>query len=92
MLAGRNGNLELHRCASVVGYSMLPVVILSAIMLFVPQGRTLVFGLAALLVLWATRVCTGLMVALVDVGDEHRALIVYACFLVYTLFSFLVIF
>ncbi|KAL6228325.1 hypothetical protein ACLB2K_002276 [Fragaria x ananassa] len=92
MLAGRNGNLELHRCASVVGYSMLPVVILSAIMLFVPQGGTLVFGLAALFVLWATRICTGLMVALVDGGDEHRALIAYACFLVYTLFSFLVIF
>ncbi|KAM5558210.1 protein YIPF5 [Rosa sericea] len=92
MLAGRNGNLELHRCASVVGYSMLPVVILSATMLFVPQGGSFVFAVAAVFVLWATRVCTGLMVALVDGGDEHRGLIAYACFLIYTLFSFLVIF
>ncbi|XP_015898744.1 uncharacterized protein LOC107432180 [Ziziphus jujuba] len=92
MLAGRNGNLDLHTCTSVVGYCMLPVVILSAASLFVPQGGFVRFGIAAIFVLWATRVCTGLMVALADGGDEHRGLIAYACFLIYTLFSLLVIF
>lgn len=92
MLAGRNGNLDLHRCTSVVGYCMLPVVILSAASLFVPQGGTFRIAVAAVFVLWATRVCTGLMVALADGGDEHRGLIAYACFLIYTLFSLLVIF
>ncbi|KAF4355057.1 hypothetical protein CsatB_016550 [Cannabis sativa] len=92
MLAGRNGNLDLHTCTSVVGYSMLPVVILSAASLFVPQGGVLRFGVAGVFVLWATRVCTGLMVSLADGGDEHRGLIAYAALLIYTLFSLLVIF
>ncbi|KAL8156353.1 hypothetical protein AgCh_001449 [Apium graveolens] len=37
-LAGRNGNLDLYRCLSLIGYCMLPIVILSALSLFVPQG------------------------------------------------------
>lgn len=92
MLAGRNGNLDLHTCTSVVGYCMLPVVILSAASLFVPQGGVVQFVVAGVFVLWATRVCTGLMVSLADGGEEHRALIAYAAFLIYTLFSLLVIF
>lgn len=92
MLAGRNGNLDLHTCTSVVGYCMLPVVILSAVSLFVPQGGPIRFAIAAVFVVWATRACTGLMVVLADGGDEHRGLIAYACFLIYTLFSLLVIF
>ncbi|KAG2682945.1 hypothetical protein I3843_10G008500 [Carya illinoinensis] len=92
MLAGRNGNLKLHTCTSVVGYCMLPVVIFSAVSLFLPQAGAVRFAIASVFVFWATRVCTGLMSALADGGDEHRGLIAYACFLIYTLFSLLVIF
>ncbi|CAK8544057.1 unnamed protein product [Lathyrus sativus] len=92
MLAGRTGNLDLHTCTSVVGYSMLPVVIFSALSLFLPQGGYLGISIAAVFVLWATRASTGLVVSLTDGGDEHRGLIAYACFLIYTLFSLLVIF
>nr|GEZ42859.1 zinc finger, CCHC-type [Tanacetum cinerariifolium] len=38
MLAGRNGNLDLYRCLSLIGYCILPVVITSALALFVPRG------------------------------------------------------
>lgn len=93
MLAGRNGNLNLHTCTSLVGYSLLPVVILSAVSLFVPQGAGPVrYVLAGAFVLWATRACSNLVVSLADGGEEHRGLISYACFLIYTLFSLLVIF
>lgn len=92
MLAGRNGNLDLHTCTSVVGYCMLPVVILAALSLFLPQGGALRFIVAAVFILWATRASTNLMVSLADGGEEHRGLIAYACFLIYTLFSLLVIF
>ncbi|AEC09229.1 putative Yip1 domain-containing protein [Arabidopsis thaliana] len=93
MLAGRNGNLNLHTCTSLVGYCLLPVVVLSAVSLFVPQGAGPVrFVLAALFVLWSTRACSTLVVSLADGGEEHRGLIAYACFLIYTLFSLLVIF
>ncbi|XP_034705426.1 protein YIPF5 homolog [Vitis riparia] len=92
MLAGRNGNLDLYRCLSLIGYCMLPLVILSAFSLFVPQGGLVIFGMAAVFVLWSTRVCTRLLVELASCGDEHRGLITYACFLIYMLFSLLVIF
>ncbi|XP_037492205.1 protein YIPF5 homolog [Jatropha curcas] len=92
MLAGRNGNLDLHTCTSVLGYCLLPVVILSAISLFMPQGGPVRFMVSGVFVIWATRACTNLMVAVADGGEEHRGLIAYACFLIYTLFSLLVIF
>ncbi|KAL8465157.1 hypothetical protein ACS0TY_034595 [Phlomoides rotata] len=38
MLVGRNGNLDMYKCFSLIGYCMLPNVLLSAISLFVPQG------------------------------------------------------
>lgn len=92
MLAGRNGNLDLYRCLSLIGYCMLPIVILSAISLFVPQGGAVIFVIAGVFVIWSTRVCTRLLVELASCGDEHRGLIAYACFLIYMLFSLLVIF
>uniref|UniRef100_A0A1D1Y815 Protein YIP n=1 Tax=Anthurium amnicola TaxID=1678845 RepID=A0A1D1Y815_9ARAE len=92
MLAGRHGDLDLYRCVSLVGYCMLPMVIFSAAALFVPQGGVVIFTMGAVFVLWSTRVCTRLLVELASCGDEHRGLIAYACFLIYTLFSLLVIF
>ncbi|KAF5959172.1 hypothetical protein HYC85_000381 [Camellia sinensis] len=89
MLAGRNGNLDLYRCVSLIGYCMLPMVILSAIGLFLPQGGAAIFVIAGVFVIWSTRVCTRLLVELASCGDEHRGLIAYACFLIYMLFSLL---
>lgn len=91
MLAGRNGNLDLYRCVSLIGYCMLPIVILSAISLFLPGGLVIKV-VTGVFVLWSTRVCTRLVVELASCGDEHRGLIAYACFLIYMLFSLLVIF
>ncbi|XP_071698698.1 uncharacterized protein [Rutidosis leptorrhynchoides] len=92
MLAGKNGNLDLYRCLSLIGYCMLPIVILSAAALFVPQGGIVIFVMMGVFVIWATRVCTKLLVELASCGDEHRGLIGYACFLIYMLFSLLVVF
>lgn len=92
MLAGRNGNLDLYRCLSLIGYSLLPVVIFSALSLFLPRGGVLIFAMGTVFVLWSTRVCTLLLVELASSGEEHRGLIAYACWLVYMLFSLLVIF
>ncbi|XP_076926727.1 uncharacterized protein LOC143590008 [Bidens hawaiensis] len=92
MLAGRNGNLDLYRCLSLIGYCMLPIVMLSAAALFVPQGGVVVFVMMGVCVMWATRVCMQLLVELASCGDEHRGLTAYACFLIYMLFSLLVVF
>ncbi|KAF3434484.1 hypothetical protein FNV43_RR25587 [Rhamnella rubrinervis] len=91
MLAGRNGTLDLYRCLSLIGYCMLPMVILSALSLFIPQGCLVVPVMATVFVVWSTRLCTRLLVEVAR-WDEHRGLVAYACFLIYMLFSLLVIF
>ncbi|KAH7667614.1 Yip1 domain-containing protein [Dioscorea alata] len=92
MLAGRYGNLDLHRCLSLVGYCMIPMVIFSAVSLFISHSGVPIFVAGAVFVLWSTRVCTRLLIELASCGDEHRWLIAYACWLVYLLFALLVIF
>ncbi|KAL4198205.1 hypothetical protein AMTRI_Chr03g139030 [Amborella trichopoda] len=92
MLAGSNGTLTLYTCLSLVGYGMLPIVILSAISLFIPQGTMVMYGLGAFFVMWSTRVCTRLLIGIASYGEEHRGLVAYACCLVYLLFSLLVLF
>ncbi|XP_044958145.1 uncharacterized protein LOC123409263 [Hordeum vulgare subsp. vulgare] len=89
---GRRGDLNLYRCVSLVGYCMLPMVIFSAVSLFLPRGGGLIFGMGMGFVMWSIRVYTRLLAELASSGDEHRGLIAYACSLVYMLFSLLVIF
>ncbi|KAE8795436.1 protein YIPF5 [Hordeum vulgare] len=89
---GGRGELSLYRCASVLGYCMLSMTILSAVSLFLARGGGLMFGMGMGFVLWSTRVCSRLLVACGGHGDEHRGLIAYPCFLVFMIFSLLVIF
>lgn len=91
MLAGRNGTLDLYRCVSLIGYCMLPMVILSALSLFLPQGGFAISAVAAVFVMWSTRACTTLLVHVAR-WDQHPGLLAYVCFLIYTLFSLLVVF
>ncbi|KAL0317249.1 UNVERIFIED_CONTAM: protein YIPF5 [Sesamum angustifolium] len=79
MLAGKNGNLDMYKCLSLIGYCMLPIVMLSAFSLFVPQGGMVIMVITGLFVIWSTRVCTGLVVELANCGDEHRGLITSNC-------------
>ncbi|KAK9749943.1 hypothetical protein RND81_02G160700 [Saponaria officinalis] len=90
-LAGRHGSLDLYRCVSVVGYCLMSVVLFSAAALFLPPiGSSVV--VAAVFVVWATRVCSRLL-AKDSLGcSEHRVLIAFPCLLIYTLFSLLVMF
>ncbi|KAF6172094.1 hypothetical protein GIB67_029512 [Kingdonia uniflora] len=92
MLAGRNGNLDVYRCLSLIGYCMLPIVIFSALSLLLRQGAVGVFALGVVFVGWSTWVCSRLVIELASAGDQHRGLIAYACCLIYLLFSLLVIF
>jgi len=91
-LAGKHGNLDLYRCFSVVGYCLMPIVMYSAVSLFLPPSGTARFLVAAVFVIWATRVCSRLLAEDSLGASEHRGLIAYPCFLIYTLFSMLVIF
>lgn len=92
LLAGHHGTLDLYRCVSLVGYCLLPMVIFSAISLFIPHEGFLIFTVASLAVIWCTRACTSLLVVLAPIAEEHRSLVAYACALIYTAFSLLVVF
>jgi len=92
MLAGRHGNLDLYRCLSMVGYSMVPMVVFSALSLFVPRRGIGILIMAGLTVLWCTRACTNLLVVLAPHADQQRSLVAYACILIYLMFSLLVVF
>ncbi|GAB2286947.1 hypothetical protein Dimus_021334 [Dionaea muscipula] len=56
------------------------------------SGGPVIFGFAGIFAIWSTRVCTKLLVEISAIGDEHSGLIAYACFLIYALFSLLIIF
>jgi hypothetical protein len=92
LLVGRYGSLDLYHCGSLVGYSLLPMVIFSLLSIFVPGRGVLEFILAVLTVIWCTRSCTTLMIDLVPNAEEYRSLIAYPCGLIYTAFCLLVIF
>eukprot|EP00250_Pteridium_aquilinum_P012282 c20621_g2_i1 orf=45-794(-) len=92
MLGGKNGSLELYRCVSFVGYCLLPIVIFSALALFLPRSAPTTVVIACLVIAWCTRACTTLLVMATPEGGEHRSLIAYACGLIYTAFSLLVLF
>ncbi|MCO5572537.1 hypothetical protein L7F22_026292 [Adiantum nelumboides] len=92
MLAGRYGSLDLYRCVSFVGYCLLPMVIFSALQLFLPRSGPTAFIIACLAVIWCTRACTTLLLTASPNAEEQRSLIGYACTLIYTTFSLLIIF
>ncbi|GMH23164.1 hypothetical protein Nepgr_025007 [Nepenthes gracilis] len=91
-LAGKNGNLDLYRCFSVVGYCLMPIVVFSAVRLFFPVTGAAGFAVAAVFVIWATRICSRLLVENAFGVSEYLGLTAYPCFLIYTLFSLLVMF
>ena len=93
MLVGMNGGgLDLYRCSSFIGYCLIPMVIFSAISLFLPRGGPTSFVAACLAVIWCTRACTSLLVVVTPHAGEHRSLVGYVCGLIYTSFSLLVLF
>ncbi|KAH7290180.1 hypothetical protein KP509_30G035200 [Ceratopteris richardii] len=92
MLVGRDGSFDLYRCLSVVGYCLLPMVIFSAVSLFLPRSGPTIVVIACLAVVWCTRACTSLLIVVTPHAEEHRSLVAYACGLLYTAFSLLVLF
>jgi len=92
LLAGKNGSLDLYRCVSLVGYCLIPMVLFSAVSIFLPSRGIFKYLLGGLTVVWCMRSFTSLLSVLVPHADEHRSLVAYPCGLIYTAFSLLVVF
>jgi hypothetical protein len=92
LLAGHAGSVDLYRCSSLMGYSLLPLLLFSAASLLIPSGGLILVALAVVAVLWSARTCSILLVSLIPQAQEQQTLIAYACLLVYTAFALLIIY
>lgn len=83
--------VEFHRSASLLGYSLIPVVLLSVVAVVLQRGPAL-YSLAAVAVLWATTSASGLMVHAMPALREQRLLVAYPCFLAYSMYAVLALY
>jgi hypothetical protein len=85
------GSVTLGSVASVLGYCLLPIVILSAFGVFLPLYSSLGFVCAVLAVMWSSLAASKLFVMML--GDtQQRPLIAYPCTLLYGTFALIVVF
>jgi hypothetical protein len=85
------GNVTFGSVASVLGYCLLPVVVLSVLGIFLPLYSLLGCTCAAFSVMWSSLSASKLFVIMS--GDpQQRPLIAYACILLYGAFALAVVF
>jgi hypothetical protein len=86
------GGIDGYRTASVLGYCLLPVVLLSFMSVFVPMAQSLAGWLAgAVAVFWCTYASSAMFVSVLSM-HEQRLLITYPIGLIYTCFVLMTIF
>lgn len=93
MVAGpvaRDGGLDVHKCCSLVGYSLLPIVLFALFCLLVttPVPRA-VLGILA--VAWSTSSCSKLMTAVLPTLQDKKMLVAYPCALIYAIFTLITV-
>ena len=85
------GSVTLGSVASVLGYCLLPIVILSVFGVFLPLYSPPGFVCAVLAVMWSSLSASKLFVMML--GDtEQRPLIAYPCTLLYGTFALIIVF
>lgn len=84
--------LDIWRTASVLGYSLLPLVGLSGVSAFYPLKDIMGgFTLAVVAVGWCTLAASGMFVSALRM-DEQRALVAYPVALIYATFAIITVF
>uniref|UniRef100_A0A1B6L587 Protein YIPF n=1 Tax=Graphocephala atropunctata TaxID=36148 RepID=A0A1B6L587_9HEMI len=90
LMTASNG-FTLTSVASVLGYALLPVVVLSGVGVLFTLQNVLGLGLSAIAVAWSSLAASRIFVTIsADIGQ--RPLIAYPCVLLYAVFTLLVIF
>ncbi|KAJ8684642.1 hypothetical protein QAD02_020435 [Eretmocerus hayati] len=90
-LMNNTENVTLSSVASVLGYCILPIVVLAGVSIFVSLRGALGSILAASAVAWATTSSSRLFCAMSS-EENQRLLIAYPCLLLYGVFTLIVIF
>ncbi|KAH7097229.1 Yip1-domain-containing protein [Auriculariales sp. MPI-PUGE-AT-0066] len=89
-LMSPNG-IDAHRVASVLGYCLLPMVVVGAVGVTFSLDHTIGYSLAALSVSWCTYSASGIFAAVLRTADQ-RFLFAYPISLLYSCFALLMIF
>lgn len=85
--------IDLYRSTSILGYSLLPIVILSFLAVFLPIKRVKILGLllGGGCIAWSTATATKIFVAALSLHDQSL-LVAYPLLLLYVSFSFITVF
>ena len=90
-LMSENG-IDTWRTASVLGYCLLPMILLSSLSLFLTLQNNLVgLFLNSVIILWCTLSSSNMFVSVLSMKDQ-RLLIAYPIGLLYTCFAMITIF
>lgn len=87
-----SSKLVLYSCCCLLGYCLLPIVLLTFIALFIPGRNAFHYTSAVLCVMWSTYMASGLFIQRSICLEDVRALIAYPCFLIYTTFALLTLY
>jgi len=86
-LIGAGEGIGLNRCGSILGYCLLPEVVYSGIVLFLPSKTgTLSVVLAAICVLWSSRKATTMLIQAMPQSEGKRMIVTYPCIMLYCLY------
>jgi hypothetical protein len=91
LMTNNNNSVSLLSVASILGYSLLPVVILSTIGVFFTLKNKFGYSLAILAVGWSSLAASRIFMTITAEKDQ-RPLIAYPCGLLYAVFTLLVLF
>jgi len=83
--------IDIWQCASILGYCLLPMVLLAFLSVFFAATGAVMPVLTVLVVLWCTLRSSEMMVIAMDVAHE-RALVAYPIALFYACFALLSVF
>ena len=83
--------MELYSCISILGYSLLPFVLLAAISIFADLNHVVGWIICMIMVAWSTVTSTRFFEYGLDMEDK-KYLIAYPIILFYSVFMLLTIF
>lgn len=91
MSSSLDGGLDFLRTASVIGYCLLPLVLLSAIAVILQLNNTIGYILSSLCVSWCTWSASGFFVRVLNLNNA-RPLVAYPLGMFYTVFALMTVF
>eukprot|EP00180_Rhodochaete_pulchella_P002775 Plantae.Rhodophyta-Rhodochaete_pulchella.ctg433.p2 GENE.Plantae.Rhodophyta-Rhodochaete_pulchella.ctg433~~Plantae.Rhodophyta-Rhodochaete_pulchella.ctg433.p2 ORF type:complete len:235 (+),score=26.57 Plantae.Rhodophyta-Rhodochaete_pulchella.ctg433:45-707(+) len=81
--------IDLYRSTSILGYALIPMVLLAFVSLFAPRSLKIIIG--SVMISWSTSTAAKIFVAVLEMRDNFW-LVAYPLALVYTSFALITVF